>query len=438
MRNLPLPIVAIIGRPNVGKSRLFNRLTGKYQALVDDQPGVTRDRHYSPADWAGHHFLLVDTGGLIPGAEEPLNKKVWGQAFQAIQEADLLLCLFDGAEGVTPMDTALVAELRRAGKKVFYVVNKIDTGTHEKNLHEFSRLGCEPLWGVSAEHGRQIGDLLDAIIQALPQTKTLEPSQEEGARLSILGRPNVGKSTLLNWLAGRERVVVHEEPGTTRDSIDLLIERGGRKYIFVDTAGIKRKKQTQTRLDKFSVMTALRTMEKSQIVLYMLDSLEGLSHHDLHLLHLIWEEKRGLIVLVNKWDQMKIGPQNYVRDLKPQLKELQNIPILCISAKNGSNCEKIWGVIENLQEGMQRRFTTAKLNAWLEEVVLAHPLPSYKGREVKLFYGTQVGVNPPHVVFFANEPKGVPPTYRRYLTHQFEAAMDLEGVPLRMSFRQRS
>lgn len=432
-------IVAIVGRPNVGKSRLFNRLTGKYQALVDDQPGVTRDRHYGVADWRGKSFWVVDTGGLIPGAEEPLSKKVWEQAFLAIQEADLIICLFDGIAGVTPLDQALVQELRRVGKPVHYVVNKIDNAGQEKYLHEFSRLGCHPLFGVSSEHGRGISDLLEALYEKMPGQGLSgdEKVSDTSFRLSIVGRPNVGKSTLFNHLAGAERVIVHEEAGTTRDAINVSVHRNDKDYLFVDTAGFKRKKQTKTRLDKFSVMTALRAIEQSQCVLYLLDATEGLTHNDAHLLNLIWQNQKGLLILVNKWDLMKASAKKYEEELRPQLRELHSSPILCISAAEGKSCGRIWGEIDKIAKGLGRRFSTSVLNGWLEEMESSHPLPLYRGRTVKLFYGTQVGVNPPHIVLFTNAPQGIPPTYKRYLFHQFAERMEIEGVPIRFSFRLR-
>lgn len=433
---MSLSVVAIIGRPNVGKSRLFNRLIGKYQALVDDQPGVTRDRHYGYADWRDKRYLLIDTGGIIPGAEEPLNRKVWDQAFQAVQEADILLCLLDGKEGVTPVDEALIDSLRKTNKPVFYAVNKIDTDTHEKEIFDFAKLGILPVFGVSAEHGRGVADLLEALY---PKLAASEPAllEERGLRLSIVGRPNVGKSTLLNHLAGEDRVVVHEEAGTTRDAIHIIIERENKKYTFVDTAGIKRKKNTKTRLEKFSVVAALKSIDQSDIVLYLFDALEGVTHHDLHMLHLIWESKKGLLIVVNKWDLMKVSPHKFVFGLRPQLKELQAAPVLCLSAKTGRACDKLWDRIEEIQNGMTKRFPTAGLNAWLEDVLLSHPVPSYKGREIKFFYATQVGTRPPHVVIFVNEPKGIPLTYKRYIMHRFEEAMEIQGIPVRLSFRKR-
>lgn len=438
---MSLPIIAIVGLPNVGKSRLFNRLTGKFSAIVDDQPGVTRDRHYALADWRGRSFMVVDTGGLIPGAEEPLNKKVWAQAFLAIKEADLVICLLDGNEGVTNGDEALVRQLRRLDKPVFFAVNKIDVASHEFNTFEWNRLGLSTLYPVSAEHGRGVSDLLEALYLQLPQAPAAsqeEPEPSKAIHLSILGRPNVGKSTLLNHLVGEERSIVDAEPGTTRDAINISVERNGKKYIFVDTAGIKRKKATQGRLEKFSVMTSLKAMMQSEIVLFLLDATEGVTHHDLHLLHQIWDDKKGLLLVVNKWDLMKTTPAAYVADLRPQLRMLQRIPLVCISAKTGKNCESIWKEITFLQKGMQKRFSTANLNRWLNKVALGHPLPLYRGKNVKFYYGTQVGVNPPHVVLFANYPEGIPESYKRYLFHAFAGAMEIEGVPVQFSFRKKA
>lgn len=433
------PVVAIIGRPNVGKSRLFNRLTGKYRALVDDQPGVTRDRHYGLVEWRGTHFIAIDTGGLIPGAEEPLNKKVWAQAFEAIREADFLVCVFSAHEGLNPADAALVKELRKAAKPIFFVVNKIDEASHEAELAEFHRIGAEPLIGVSAEHGRGISDLLEAIYtritQELPSPQS--PPLEGVDRIAIIGRPNVGKSTLINRMLGEERVVVHDEAGTTRDAIDIVIERGGRRFVVVDTAGIKKKSATKTRLEKFSVIQSLRVLSDSQCVCLLLDATQGVTHQDLQLAHTIWEERKGLLILVNKWDLMRAERRKYIEDLRPQLRELHEVPILCLSAKTGRHCEEIWDRIAAIHDAMQRRLATPKLNAWLQHAVDSHPLPLCRGKTIKLYYATQVGVTPPHVVLFSNLPQGIPATYRRYLIHSLQKELDIQGIPIQLTFRRR-
>ncbi len=441
------PILAIVGRPNVGKSRLFNRLIGgSAKALVDDQPGVTRDRHYGVADWRGREFIVVDTGGLIPGAEDPLDKKVWGQAFLAIEEADFILCLMDGLEGPTAVDEVLVRELRKSNKPVFFCVNKIDEATHEKETFEFSRLGLKNLYPVSAEHGRGVSDLLEAIYGKLPPSPSVtlpadrqpSPIQGEGVlRVAIIGRPNVGKSTFINKLAGLERVVVHEEAGTTRDAIDVVIERGGKKLVLVDTAGIKKKSATKTRLEKFSAMKSLKAMDHSQLVCLLLDATQGVTHQDLQLAHTVWEAKKGLLFLVNKWDLMKASLKKYVEDVTPQFGELREAPLLVVSAKTGQNCEAIWDTLFTIQSAMEKRLSTSALNEWLEKILVSHPLPMYKGKNVKIFYGTQVGVEPPHFVFFTNYPQGVPVSYRRYLARQLLMAMGGLKIPLALTFRLR-
>ncbi|OGQ48626.1 MAG: ribosome biogenesis GTPase Der [Deltaproteobacteria bacterium RIFCSPLOWO2_02_FULL_46_8] len=431
------PVIAIIGRPNVGKSRLFNRLTGKYQALVDNQPGVTRDRHYGLVEWRGATFMAIDTGGLIPGAEEPLNKKVWEQAFEAIKEADFLICLFSVQEGLNPVDEALVKELRKAGKPIFFVVNKVDRTTHESDVFEFNKVGARPLFPVSAEHGRGISDLLEAIYEKLPKEEKPPEFPEEAMRLAIIGRPNVGKSTLINQMLGQERVVVHDEAGTTRDAIDILVEREGKQFVVVDTAGIKKKSATRTRLEKFSVIQSLRAIDDSQCVCLLLDATQGITHQDLQLAHTIWEQKKGLLILVNKWDLMKGNKEKYLEDLRPQLRELHEIPVMCISAKTGKQCEEIWNSISAIYEAMQKRLSTPKLNQWLKKVAQSHPLPLYKGKTVKLYYAAQVGISPPHIVLFSNLPQGVPETYRRYLIHQLQDELDIKGIPIHLTFRRR-
>lgn len=336
------PVIAIVGRPNVGKSRLFNRLIGKFTALVDDTSGVTRDRHYGYCEWAGETFVVVDTGGLIPGSEDPLNKKVWNQAFVAIGEADAIVCVFDAQAGITPVDEALAAELREIQKPKFFAVNKIDAAPQEKNLADFARLGVQPLYPVSAEHGYRVSDLLEALRQTLAATPAEPCSTTRALRLAVVGRPNVGKSTLLNLLAGEERVIAHEEPGTTRDAIDVAIEREGKQFVIVDTAGLKRKRATRTRLEKFAVIRTLKAIESAQAVLFMLDAREPLTHQERHLLHAIKEGGKELILLVNKWDLIKADREKYVAGLRARLGSLQNVEILCISAVTGRNCREIW------------------------------------------------------------------------------------------------
>lgn len=435
IRPMSIPIIAIVGRPNVGKSRLFNRMVGKSQALVDDRSGVTRDRQYGLGDWRDSRFMVVDTGGLIPGAEDPLNQKIWSQAFEAIREADILIPLFDGQEGITPVDRALVQELRKIKKPKFFTVNKIDLGGHEHLTSEFVSLGIDVI-AVSAEHGRGVSDLMERLYDQIGPS---EPAVaiSETMTISIIGRPNVGKSTLTNTLLGQERQVVDAKAGTTTDAIDVAVAHNGKNYTFIDTAGFKRKRQTITRLEKFSVVKALRTIDRSQIVLYMIDALEGITHHDLYLMYMIWEDAKGLVLLVNKWDQMKMTPLQYMNDLRPQLKQLQGIPILCISAKTGGAVSQIWTELRFVEEGLGKRLTTAALNNWLEKAKLQHPLPTYRGRAVQILYATQVGTRPPHVVLFTNEPQGIPDSYRRFLLKNLTTAMEIEGLPIRLSFRKR-
>lgn len=437
---MPLPIIAIVGRPNVGKSRLFNRLAGKFKALVDDTSGVTRDRHYSQADWRGKSFIIVDTGGLIPGSEDPLNKKVWHQAFLAIGEADVIVCVLDGQQGVTPVDEILVEELRRMAKPCLYAVNKVDVTSQEKMVFDFSGLGVDPLIPVSAEHGRGVSDLLEAIHPYLEKLQSPKPEIEREAfcRLAIAGRPNVGKSTLINHLAREERVIVHEEAGTTRDPIDVILEKGGRPYLFVDTAGIKKKSATKGRLEKFSVVTTLKAIDRAEIVLLLCDATQGVTHQDLSLAYYVWNEGKGLLLLLNKWDLMKSAPpEKYLDDVRWRLGELQSLPILPLSAKTGKGCQAIWEWIDTIQANRGKRIETRQLNDWMEEICQTKPPPAYKGKEVRIYYGTQVRKEPPHFVFFVNEPKGIPVSYARFLKHQLTETFELQGAPVILSFRPR-
>ena len=433
-----IPIVAIVGRPNVGKSRLFNRLVGGSEALVDDQPGVTRDRHYGHADWRGKNFWVVDTGGLIPGAENPLDQKVWEQAFVAIQEADILICVFDGQTGVTPVDRQLVQELRKQKKPVLYAVNKIDVAPHENRPYEFSELGIDPLLSVSAEHGRGISDLLEAVFPLLAETIPEEsPDEKDVIKVAIIGRPNVGKSTLINRLIGQERVVVNELAGTTRDSIDVECLHAGRRYRFVDTAGVKKKDVTHSRLEKFSAMKTIKAVERSYVVCLLLDAFEGLTRQDMHLAQFAWESGKGLILLANKWDLVSVEWKEYRERLEQGLGSMAIVPKLNIAAKEGLHCDKLFGTIRRLYQKMERQITTGRLNRWLEDVQSKQAVPLFRGRHVKLFYGTQVGTKPPRFAFFTNHPKGIPTSYQRFLMGELRGLLSAEDIPIRLEMRQK-
>ncbi|MDO8494156.1 MAG: ribosome biogenesis GTPase Der [Deltaproteobacteria bacterium] len=435
---MSLPIVAIVGRPNVGKSRLFNRLVGGFTAIVDPLPGVTRDRHYGVADWCGKNFIVVDTGGLIPGTTEILDQKIFNQTLTAIEEADLILFLFDGREGIHPLDNELVNRFRKLGKPIIFCVNKIDQPDMAQATPEFSKF--EDAIFFSADHGFGISDLLEKLYEILPK-EIAPPLDKRGARnenaIAIVGRPNVGKSTLINQLAQSDRVVAHEEAGTTRSSIDVKIEWEGKSFTFVDTAGVKKRSKTLGRIEKFSVVQTLKAIERSKIVLLLIDVTDGLTHQDMALIYHVWEQGKGLILVVNKWDQVEDVAQNeYIESLRANLGALTALPILCLSAKTGKGCQKIWPGLEKISLGLKSKIKKNDLNDWLKKLISLREPPMYKGKKIKIAYVQQTGESPPQVAFYTNEPAGIKESYRRFLVNQLAEVFQLEGVPVRMLFRK--
>lgn len=431
------PIVAIVGRANVGKSRLFNRLIGYRKALVDNSAGVTRDRHYAPADWSGKEFIVVDTGGIDLDPTADMEKKVTEQSLHAIGEADVVICVLDAQVQPMPHDKELARRLKKIKKPVVFALNKIDQAQHETRAHEYQRMGAHPLVLISAEHGRGVDDLLEEIVAHFPR-QMKESSKIVGPRITVVGRPNVGKSTLINRLAGGERVIVHEMPGTTRDAIDVEIEFEGRHYVFIDTAGVRKHFSMTERIERFSAMRSLRTIDRSDIVIQLIDAQDGLTHQDLNLAGFIREQGKGMILLVNKWDEMKVRWEDYLKDLRLCLKELHDLSIFAISAKTGYHCLKIFEGIDEINIALETKVPTSKLNKILEDALESHNLPAYRGKAVRVYYATQTGTRPPTFTLFANYPAAVPYAYRQYLIHRFQEALGIEGVPVRVIFRKKT
>ncbi|HPQ81763.1 MAG TPA: ribosome biogenesis GTPase Der [bacterium] len=349
------PIIAIVGRPNVGKSRLFNRLVGRRRAIVADVAGVTRDRHYAPGEWAGREFIAVDTGGLDLDPAADLEREISRQSLRAVEEADVVVCVFDGRSDPTSEDREIVSKLRGISKPVVFAVNKIDEGGHEELAHAYHELGASPLVACSAEHGRGVDDLLDEAAKNFPPEAESAAEEGAGLRVAVVGRPNVGKSTLINRLAGQERVVAHESPGTTRDAIDVGIEFDGRSYVFVDTAGVKRRWGVADRLEKFTSMRSLRTIDRADIVLQLIDGAEGLTKQDLHLTGFVREQGKGLLLLVNKWDMLDADWEEYGKRMRRGMGELEGIPAFPISAATGQNCMKVFAGIDRLDSALATR-----------------------------------------------------------------------------------
>ncbi|MCJ7494650.1 MAG: ribosome biogenesis GTPase Der [Deltaproteobacteria bacterium] len=434
------PIIAIVGRPNVGKSTLFNRLVKRRKAIVEDEPGVTRDRNYAEALYEDHPFLLIDTGGFEPAAKERIPKQVQEQAEVAIQEADLVLFLMDGKEGLNPADIEVAHYLRKVTKPVFYVVNKIDGERQEENVIDFYQLGVPALYSISAEHGRGVADLMDGVFKVLTPTPLQEEREEGEIRVALVGRPNVGKSSLLNKLIGRPRAVVDSTPGTTRDAIDTPLRREGRKYIFIDTAGIRRKSKVSKRLEKYMTIRALKSLERCDVAVILLDGFEGLTDQDARIAEFAEENGRALILIVNKWDL--VGKETstleqYKKRIRKEIKTLDYVPILFISALTGQRVSKLFETIDAVISEHRKRIATAKLNQWLQEIFQNNPPPLAGSRTVKLYYISQVTTAPPTFVLFTNEPRGVTEPYLRYLMRQLRERYGFAGTPLRILLRRR-
>lgn len=440
-----LPVLALVGRPNVGKSTVFNRLTGKRKAIVDDLPGVTRDRNYGEVEWYGRKFIVIDTGGFESHPETPLEKQIQEQSRLAIQGADAILFLLDGKAGINPLDREAVNLLRRVKIPVFFAVNKIDTDSKKGRLYEFYSLGIEEIFPLSAEHGYGLGELMDRIVPALaaPQEASAEQESERRVKplsLAVVGRPNVGKSTLVNRLLGYERSVVDASPGTTRDAVDSPFSWRGQVYILVDTAGIRRKARIVDKLERYSVNRSLGSVDRADIVIHLLDGVEGLTDQDAQILAYACKRGKGLILGVNKWDLAIREEENskiYAERIYAGLSFVDFAPLVFISALTGYGVQKIMAAARKVAISYQKRIPTSLLNQALREAVRVHAPSLLQGKAVKLFYGTQTGVCPPTFTFFVNRPKGVTQSYERYLAHHLRSALDLENSPVRLIFRAR-
>ncbi|BCA80024.1 ribosome biogenesis GTPase Der [Desulfuromonas sp. AOP6] len=432
-------LVAIVGRPNVGKSTLFNRILGQRKAIVEDFPGVTRDRNYAEVTKYDVPFILMDTGGFEPASEERLLVQMREQSQLAVEEADVILFVLDGREGLTPSDEEVAAMLRRVDKPVLFVVNKVDGPKQEETMAEFYALGLDELHPVSAEHGVGVGDLVDAVLAHLPPAKESETETEE-VRLAVIGRPNVGKSSLVNRLLGYERVLANPMAGTTRDSVDTPFTYNQKRYVLIDTAGIRRKGRVSQKLEKFSVIQALKAMDRSHVVLVVIDAEEGVTDQDLTVAGYAYEKGRAVILVVNKWDKIEKDNktlQQYTEKLRMSFKFLPFAPILFVSALTGQRVAKIMGEVEAVAAEFNRQIPTAALNRILEEAVRSHSPPMVQGSRLKFFYMTQTQVRPPTFVIFANKAEGIHFSYERYLQNKLREAFGFEGVPIRLIFRDR-
>ncbi|KRT66622.1 MAG: small GTP-binding protein domain-containing protein, GTP-binding protein [Candidatus Dadabacteria bacterium CSP1-2] len=436
-----MPLVAIVGRPNVGKSTLFNRIIGWQKAIVEETPGVTRDRIYAVAEWSGVTFRIVDTGGFEPVSEDLYLSLIRNQVQKAVEEADLILFLLDAKTGLMPQDIEISKLLRKARKPVLYVVNKVDHEKQETNTMEMHALGIETFIPISSLHGRRINELLDVIVEKLPEAKYEAESQDESIiKVAVTGKPNVGKSTFVNRILGEERMLTCPIPGTTRDSIDTLIERDGKKYIFIDTAGIRKKSKVALPVERYSILRAIKTIERADIVLLMLDASEGPTHQDARLAELINERNKGCVILVNKWDLVpkEIAQKKGIQDIiRSKLKALDFAPVMLISALTGKRVIKVFDYIDLVHKNFSCRISTKSLNKLLENILRTNPPHLYKGAEIKFYYISQPLTKPPTFVIFTNSLKGVQESYKRYLENRLREEFELQGTAIKVIFRGR-
>ncbi|HBH86008.1 MAG TPA: ribosome biogenesis GTPase Der [Syntrophaceae bacterium] len=434
------PYIAIIGRPNVGKSTLFNRLSQKNKAIVIDEPGATRDRNYADCTWYEKGFTLIDTGGFEPASTEKMLVQMREQTHLAMEEADIIIFLMDGSEGLTPSDREITDILRGIEKPIFFVVNKIDGPKHENRVYEFYELGIDRLYGISAQHGQGIYELMDGVAEHLSHTSEDHPYREKRTRIAVIGKPNVGKSSLVNKILGYERAIVNPIPGTTRDAIDTPFEFDGKKYLLVDTAGIRRKSRVSHVLEKYSIIQALKAIDRCDIALLLIDAEEGMTEQDAKIAGLTVERGVGCIIVVNKWDAIKkdnatVG--NYVRDIKDTIKFMDYAPIIFISAITGQRVTKIFDLIEAVLNQYTKRVSTAELNSVVRKLLDSNPPSRHQHRANTVSYITQASVAPPTFVFFVREPRAVHFSYRRFLANQIREAFGFDQTPIRIIFRKK-
>ncbi|MFZ5724172.1 MAG: ribosome biogenesis GTPase Der [Pseudomonadota bacterium] len=430
------PVIALVGRPNVGKSTLFNQLTKSRDAIVADYAGLTRDRKYGDGRIGDKAFICIDTGGIGETPEEGVDALMARQSWLAVEEADIVLLLVDGRAGINTDDSYIARRLRTAGKKVVLVVNKTDGVDPEVARNEFAVLGFPDVHAIAAVHGRGVGQLMQHVLADFPETPPEVPVDDDSIRIAVVGRPNVGKSTLINRILGEERVVVSDLAGTTRDAIDVPYERNGRKYTLVDTAGVRRKGRVDEAVEKFSVVKTLQAIDGAQVSILVIDAREGIVEQDLHVLGYVLEKGRALVIAINKWDNLDQYQKDLVRkEIDRRLGFVEFAKIHFISALHGTGVGELYPSIEAAYQAATARLSTARLTAILEDAVRQHQPPMVRGHRPKLRYAHMGGTEPPVIIIHGNNTAGIPDAYRRYLENIYRKVMRMEGSPLRIEFK---
>ncbi|HNU80566.1 MAG TPA: ribosome biogenesis GTPase Der [Bacillota bacterium] len=432
-------IVAIVGRPNVGKSTLFNKLAGKRISIVEDHPGVTRDRIYTEVQWQDRAFTLIDTGGIEPHSEDLMLKQMKQQAEVAIETAEVIVFLVDGQEGITPSDREVANLLRRTRKKIILAVNKIDAPKYKDNIYEFYNLGLGEPMGISSGQALGLGDLLDEIINNLSPEEE-EVYDEYTIKVAVVGKPNVGKSSLVNKILGEQRVIVSDVPGTTRDAIDTPFTIGEDKYVFIDTAGMRKKGKVFESIERYSVIRSLTAIERADVCLMLIDGKEGVSEQDSKIAGYIHDQGKAAVIIVNKWDIVEKDDKTidkYKADIRNELSFMEYAPILFVSALTGQRVNKVLELVNHVSNQHAMRISTGMLNDVINEAVLTNQPTVSGGRRFKIYYATQVSIKPPAFALFVNEPSLMHFSYQRYLENQIRKAFSFEGTPVRFLLRKR-